>query len=85
MPTLEELKREIAKLKAQKEVRADFIKRDAEKKMLQKQLSMLKRPKLYGLKTKSAKLGKEGVSLLVRVAKDYHKYQQKKNKSEKRR
>lgn len=85
MPTLEELKREIARLKAQKEVREDFVRRDAEKRVLQKQLAMLKRPKLYGFARKTSVLGKKGVSLLTTLAKDYHKYPQKKNRSAKKR
>jgi hypothetical protein len=85
MSTVEELKREIARLKAQREVREDFARRDAEKRVLQKQLAMLKRPKLYGFARKASALGKGGVSLLVKVAKDYQKYQQKKNRSAKKR
>lgn len=85
MPTLEQLKREIARLKAQREVRENFIKRDAEKRMLKKQLFVLKHPRLIKSASYGLSIGKSGLSSLVSAAKKYHAYQQAKNKPRKRR
>jgi hypothetical protein len=85
MPTLEQLKREIARLKAQREVREDFAVRNAEKRMLKKQLFALKNPTLIKSASRGLAIGKSGLSAIVSAAKKYHAYQQAKNKPRRRR
>ena len=61
MASLEETKREVAKLRAEKEVREDFQKRNAEKKELERERSRLKHPTLYrigsGLRSGASAIG----------------------------
>jgi hypothetical protein len=89
--TLEQLRRELARIKserdrdsrrmkAQIEVREDFAKRNAERNMLKKQLFVLKHPKLAKAASRGIAVGKSGFMALVSAAKQYHKYQQKKKR-----
>jgi hypothetical protein len=74
MATLEELKREYARLKAEKEVRADFARRDREKKALASKVRQIKYARAHAI---GKALKKGTVRVGTAIAKEARKSQRK--------
>lgn len=78
MATITQLRRQLSRMKTESRAREQMIKKNAEKRMLQKQLFVLKHPRLVKSASTGLALGKTGLSSIVSAAKRYHRYQQAK-------
>lgn len=72
--TLEQMKKEYARLKAEKEVRADFMRRDRERKNVASKIRKMKYARAYAL---GSAIKKDGVTIAKGIAEDIQKAQKK--------